>query len=124
MQSHFTTVERGAIGTVTSIGSAAVSMVSQLEVYLRIAGLCVGLAGRRCHTTFGLPRPSQKTKGEQITMRNWKTSLLGALTIIASLSTAGREFLANGSVPDLGLIAASLAAGWGLLMAKDNNARL
>jgi amino acid permease len=44
MQSHFTTVERGAIGTVTSIGSAAVSMVSQLEVYLRIAGLCVGLA--------------------------------------------------------------------------------
>ena len=57
-------------------------------------------------------------------MRNWKTSLLGALTIIASLSTAGREFLANGRVPDLGLIAASLAAGWGLLMAKDNNARL
>ena len=43
MQSHFTTVERGAIGTFTSIGSAAVSMVSQLEVYLRIAGLCVGL---------------------------------------------------------------------------------
>ena len=44
MQSHFTTVERGAIGTFTSIGSAAVSMVSQLEVYLRVAGLCVGLA--------------------------------------------------------------------------------
>jgi hypothetical protein len=43
MQSHFSTVERGAIGTFTSIGSAAVSMVSQLEVYLRIAGLCVGL---------------------------------------------------------------------------------
>ena len=41
---HFTTVERGAIGTFTSIGSAAVSMVSQLEVYLRVAGLCVGLA--------------------------------------------------------------------------------
>jgi hypothetical protein len=32
--------------------------------------------------------------------------------------------LANGSVPDLGLIAASLLAGWGLVMAKDNNARL
>ena len=43
MQTHFSTVERGAIGTFTSIGSAAVSMVSQLEVYLRIAGLCVGL---------------------------------------------------------------------------------
>jgi hypothetical protein len=57
-------------------------------------------------------------------MRNYKTTLLGILTIIASLSTAGREFLANGSVPDLGLVAASLLAGWGLVMAKDNNARL
>jgi hypothetical protein len=57
-------------------------------------------------------------------MRNWKTSLLGVLTIIASLSTAGRELLANGNVPDLGLIAASLLAGWGLVMAKDNSARL
>ncbi len=57
-------------------------------------------------------------------MRNWKTTLLGVLTIIASLSTAGREFLANGSVPDLGLITASLLAGWGLIAAKDNNARL
>jgi hypothetical protein len=27
-----------------ALGSAAVSMVSHLEVYLRIAGLCVGLA--------------------------------------------------------------------------------
>jgi len=57
-------------------------------------------------------------------MRNWKTSLLGVLTIIASLSTAGREFLANGTIPDLGLVGASLLAGWGLLMAKDHNARL
>jgi hypothetical protein len=38
------TVERGALGTFASIGSAAVSLVSQLEVYLRVAGLCVGLA--------------------------------------------------------------------------------
>jgi hypothetical protein len=43
MQSHFSTVERGALGTFASIGSAAVSMVSHLEVYLRVAGLCVGL---------------------------------------------------------------------------------
>ena len=57
-------------------------------------------------------------------MRNIKTTILGVLTIIASLSTAGREFLANGSVPDLGLITASLLAGWGLIVAKDNNARL
>ena len=43
MQTHFSTVERGALGTFASIGSAAVSMVSHLEVYLRVAGLCVGL---------------------------------------------------------------------------------
>ena len=43
MQQHFSTVERGALGTFASIGSAAVSMVSHLEVYLRVAGLCVGL---------------------------------------------------------------------------------
>ena len=42
--SHLTTVERGVIGTFASLGSAAVSMVSHLEVYLRVAGLCVGLA--------------------------------------------------------------------------------
>jgi hypothetical protein len=41
---HFSTVERGALGTFASIGSAAISLVSQLEVYLRVAGLCVGLA--------------------------------------------------------------------------------
>ena len=57
-------------------------------------------------------------------MRNWKTNLLGALTIIASLSTAGREFLASGTIPDLGLVAASLLAGWGLIVAKDSTARL
>ena len=39
-----TTVERGALGTFASIGSAAVSLVSQLEVYLRVAGLLIGLA--------------------------------------------------------------------------------
>ena len=44
LQSHLSTVERGALGTFASIGSAAVSMVSHLEVYLRVAGLCVGLA--------------------------------------------------------------------------------
>jgi len=57
-------------------------------------------------------------------MRNWKTNLLGVLTILASLTTAGRDFLAQGTVPDIGLITASVLAGWGLLAAKDNNARL
>ena len=41
---HFTTTEKGVIGTVTSIGSSAFSMLPQLETTLRIAGLCVGLA--------------------------------------------------------------------------------
>ena len=44
LHNHLSTVERGALGTFASIGSAAVSLVSQLEVYLRVAGLCVGLA--------------------------------------------------------------------------------
>ena len=44
LHNHLSTVERGALGTFASIGSAAVSLVSQLEVYLRVAGLMVGLA--------------------------------------------------------------------------------
>jgi hypothetical protein len=44
LHEHMTTVERGALGTFASLGSAAVSMVSHLEVYLRVAGLMVGLA--------------------------------------------------------------------------------
>ena len=57
-------------------------------------------------------------------MRNWKTTTLGALTAIIALATGAKEFLATGSIPDVGLIAASLMAAWGLVMAKDNNARL
>jgi hypothetical protein len=44
LQHHLSTVERGALGTFASLGSAAVSMVGHLEVYLRVAGLMVGLA--------------------------------------------------------------------------------
>ena len=44
LHEHLSTVERGALGTIASLGSAAVSMVSHLELYLRVAGLCVGLA--------------------------------------------------------------------------------
>lgn len=60
-----------------------------------------------------------RNKRKTNTMNNWKTTLLGAFTIIASLSVAGREFLTTGSLPDLGLIAASLLAGWGLITARD-----
>jgi hypothetical protein len=57
-------------------------------------------------------------------MRNWKTTTLGVLTAIIALATGAKEFLASGSIPDIGLIAASLMAAWGLISAKDNNARL
>jgi hypothetical protein len=57
-------------------------------------------------------------------MRNWKTTTLGVLTAIIALATGAKEFLASGSIPDIGLIAASLMAAWGLIVAKDNNARL
>ena len=41
---HFSTTEKGVIGTVTSLGSSAFSMLPHLETTLRVAGLCVGLA--------------------------------------------------------------------------------
>jgi len=56
-------------------------------------------------------------------MNNWKTTTLGVLTGLIALATGAKEFLSTGSLPDIGLIAASLAAAWGLVMAKDNNAR-
>jgi zinc transporter ZupT len=37
-----TTTEKGVIGTATSIGSSAFSMLPHLETSLRIAGLLVG----------------------------------------------------------------------------------
>ena len=57
-------------------------------------------------------------------MRNWKTTTLGVLTAIIALATGAKEFLATGSIPDIGLIAASLMAAWGLVLAKDSTARL
>jgi hypothetical protein len=41
---NFSTTEKGVIGTATSIGSSAFSMLPHLESGLRIAGLCIGLA--------------------------------------------------------------------------------
>ena len=52
-------------------------------------------------------------------MKNWQTTLLGILTIIASASSAGRDFLTTGQLPDLGLLFASLTAGFGLVVARD-----
>jgi hypothetical protein len=57
-------------------------------------------------------------------MRNWKTNTIGILTIIIALATGTKEYLATDSLPDLGLIVAAVLSGWGLVQAKDNNARL
>ena len=38
------TVERGALGTLATTGSVAVSFMAQFELYLRIGGLILGLA--------------------------------------------------------------------------------
>ena len=57
-------------------------------------------------------------------MRNWKTNVIGALTILIALATGTKEYLATDTLPDIGLIVASVLAGWGLNNAKDNNARL
>ena len=43
-ESHISTVEKGLLGTLATTGSVAVSFMAQLELYLRISGLLLGLA--------------------------------------------------------------------------------
>jgi hypothetical protein len=40
---HFSTTEKGVIGTATSIGSSVFSMLPHLETTLRVAGLIIGI---------------------------------------------------------------------------------
>jgi hypothetical protein len=40
---HFSTTEKGIIGTATSIGSSVLSMLPHLETTLRVAGLIIGI---------------------------------------------------------------------------------
>lgn len=52
-------------------------------------------------------------------MKNWKTTLLGVLTLVAGIASIGIKLLNGGSV---GLEdAAIIGAGTGLITAKDNN---
>ena len=57
-------------------------------------------------------------------MRNWKTNVLGGLTIIVAVASAAKSYLATGTVPDIAALSTAVLAGWGLVMAKDNTARL
>ena len=44
LHQHLSTVERGALGTLATGGSVAMSFLSQFELYLRIGGLILGSA--------------------------------------------------------------------------------
>lgn len=57
-------------------------------------------------------------------MRNWKTTSIGILTMLIAVATGAKEYLQTDQIPDLALIITSVLAGWGLVQAKDNNARL
>lgn len=50
---------------------------------------------------------------------NWKTTLLGAATILAAVGTAAKTYLATGTIPDLGALIAAVTAGIGLIAAQD-----
>jgi len=52
-------------------------------------------------------------------MNNIRTTLLGVVTVLAAVSVAAKEFLTTGALPDLGLLIASITAGWGLIFAGD-----
>jgi hypothetical protein len=57
-------------------------------------------------------------------MRNWKTSTTGVLAIIIAVAGGAKTYLSTGQIPDIAALAAAVMAGWGLIVAKDNSARL
>lgn len=57
-------------------------------------------------------------------MKNWKTTVLGVATIVATVANAVVALLKTGQMPDLLTTSAAITAGWGLIAAKDNTARL
>jgi hypothetical protein len=52
-------------------------------------------------------------------MNDYRTTALGIVTILAAVSVAAKEFLTTGTLPDFGLLLASVTAGWGLIFAGD-----
>jgi hypothetical protein len=55
---------------------------------------------------------------------NWKTSVLGGLTIALAIGSVLKTYLATGTIPDITAVGAAVAAGWGLLAAKDADSRI
>lgn len=54
-------------------------------------------------------------------MTNWKTTVMGILTIIVALGNSALGFFKTGAIPDLGVLVAAITAGIGLITAKDSN---
>jgi len=54
-------------------------------------------------------------------LNDWKTTLIGSLTIIVAIADAAKDVLATGQLGDVGLLISSLTAGIGLIFAKDSN---
>jgi hypothetical protein len=57
-------------------------------------------------------------------MKNWKTTVMGVLTILVPLCAAVLEWLKTGAMPNVAVLVAAVTAGWGLVQAKDATARL
>jgi len=57
-------------------------------------------------------------------MRNYKTTILGALTVIIALATGAKEYLQTDSLGHLPMVITAILAGLGLVEAKDHDARL
>jgi hypothetical protein len=57
-------------------------------------------------------------------MRNLKTTALGVITILISALTIAKSVLEGTPVNDIAMHLAAVTAGWGLIVAKDNTARL
>lgn len=62
---------------------------------------------------------SQISGGHNLIQKHMKTTALGILTIVATLSNVGIQVLKGGS-PDLMSAFAALTAGIGLIKARDN----
>ncbi len=54
-------------------------------------------------------------------MKNWKTTLLGVITILIAAGGAAKALLDGdpSTNPDLMALTAAVTAGWGLITAKD-----
>jgi predicted anti-sigma-YlaC factor YlaD len=57
-------------------------------------------------------------------MRNYKTTILGVLTVIIALATGAKEYLQTDSLAHLPVVVMAILAGLGLVEAKDHDARL